>query len=131
MRISDWSSDVCSSDLHGAQSVPRETHTSIRLAATHPATAQACPQMAYRFGTSRQERHTRLNHFSMRGPHRARALRDRSIACSCLARVIAFSTLRICTSRSEEHTSELQSLMRISYAVFCLKKKTNLHSHNT
>src|SRR3546814_1643033 len=30
------------------------------------------------------------------------------------------------TSRSEEHTSELQSLMRISYAVFCLKKKTNL-----
>src|SRR3546814_1612292 len=30
-------------------------------------------------------------------------------------------------SRSEEHTSELQSLMRISYAVFCLKKKTNHH----
>src|SRR3546814_10149651 len=33
--------------------------------------------------------------------------------------------------RSEEHTSELQSLMRISYAVFCLKKKTNKASHNT
>src|SRR3546814_10544816 len=35
--------------------------------------------------------------------------------------------------RSEEHTSELQSLMRISYAVFCLKKKTTIHttSHNT
>src|SRR3546814_4055206 len=31
------------------------------------------------------------------------------------------------TRRSEEHTSELQSLMRISYAVFCLKKKTNIH----
>src|SRR3546814_2949601 len=31
-------------------------------------------------------------------------------------------------SRSEEHTSELQSLMRISYAVFCLKKKTSLHT---
>src|SRR3546814_4433526 len=30
--------------------------------------------------------------------------------------------------RSEEHTSELQSLMRISYAVFCLKKKTNTHT---
>src|SRR3546814_5702106 len=30
-------------------------------------------------------------------------------------------------ARSEEHTSELQSLMRISYAVFCLKKKTNIH----
>src|SRR3546814_8869091 len=32
--------------------------------------------------------------------------------------------------RSEEHTSELQSLMRISYAVFCLKKKTKKHNHN-
>src|SRR3546814_10909901 len=32
-------------------------------------------------------------------------------------------------SRSEEHTSELQSLMRISYAVFCLKKKTSINSH--
>src|SRR3546814_1876529 len=32
------------------------------------------------------------------------------------------------SSRSEEHTSELQSLMRISYAVFCLKKKTNTHT---
>src|SRR3546814_2906481 len=33
--------------------------------------------------------------------------------------------------RSEEHTSELQSLMRISYAVFCLKKKINNHRHRT
>src|SRR3546814_2282358 len=40
----------------------------------------------------------------------------------------AYSHLRGC--RSEEHTSELQSLMRISYAVFSLKKQTNLHSIN-
>src|SRR3546814_9472245 len=33
--------------------------------------------------------------------------------------------------RSEEHTSEIQSLMRISYAVFCLKKKKKLYNHNT
>src|SRR3546814_7310877 len=33
-------------------------------------------------------------------------------------------------ARSEEHTSELQSLMRISYAVFCLKKKTNKHTQH-
>src|SRR3546814_4675956 len=33
------------------------------------------------------------------------------------------SARRLCAARSEEHTSELQSLMRISYAVFCLKKK--------
>src|SRR3546814_3153944 len=36
--------------------------------------------------------------------------------------------LQMIASRSEEHTSELQSLMRISYAVFCLKKKTTLHT---
>src|SRR3546814_4967206 len=36
--------------------------------------------------------------------------------------------IRRCCLRSEEHTSELQSLMRISYAVFCLKKKTTHHS---
>src|SRR3546814_2746626 len=34
-------------------------------------------------------------------------------------------------ARSEEHTSELQSLMRISYAVFCLKKKTTAQPHNS
>src|SRR3546814_7166533 len=38
----------------------------------------------------------------------------------------------LCPARSEEHTSELQSLMRISYAVFCLKKKkTRTNSHHT
>src|SRR3546814_5019023 len=37
---------------------------------------------------------------------------------------------RGCEVRSEEHTSELQSLMRISYAVFCLKKKTNSMTKN-
>src|SRR3546814_5759919 len=48
------------------------------------------------------------------------------------------STIMTPTSRSEEHTSELQSLMRISYAVFCLKKTKNrntykniYHHHNT
>src|SRR3546814_8944864 len=37
----------------------------------------------------------------------------------------------IVDTRSEEHTSELQSLMRISYAVFCLKKKTPEHTQET
>src|SRR3546814_6042307 len=44
--------------------------------------------------------------------------RQRAVDCGRLLRVPA---------RSEEHTSELQSLMRISYAVFCLKKKTKIH----
>src|SRR3546814_7445926 len=38
---------------------------------------------------------------------------------------------RLCANRSEEHTSELQSLMRTSYAVFCLKKKKKEHVTNT
>src|SRR3546814_3139349 len=41
------------------------------------------------------------------------------------------ATTRSPASRSEEHTSELQSLMRISYAVFCLKKKTHNNRHAT
>src|SRR3546814_2588391 len=40
------------------------------------------------------------------------------------------SALALRAPRSEEHTSELQSLMRISYAVFCLKKKTHLHTYH-
>src|SRR3546814_7243882 len=38
-------------------------------------------------------------------------------------------TIALYSSRSEEHTSELQTLMRISYAVFCLKTKKKTHSH--
>src|SRR3546814_3305857 len=38
---------------------------------------------------------------------------------------VPFAKFRQASTRSEEHTSELQSLMRISYAVFCLKKQTN------
>src|SRR3546814_7292624 len=41
--------------------------------------------------------------------------------------VIALGVMPYITARSEEHTSELQSLMRISYAVFCLKKKKTKH----
>src|SRR3546814_3657974 len=38
--------------------------------------------------------------------------------------------IEVCVIRSEEHTSELQSLMRISYAVFCLKKKKTIAINN-
>src|SRR3546814_14754854 len=44
---------------------------------------------------------------------------------TALAKALAAKTEFLATTRSEEHTSELQSLMRISYAVFCLKKKKN------
>src|SRR3546814_8233001 len=56
-------------------------------------------------------------------------LSERSAKASCTESVGAAqsgdSVIHSLTLRSEEHTSELQSLMRISYAVFCLKKKNN------
>src|SRR3546814_5046746 len=50
-----------------------------------------------------------------------------------LALLVGISALELLVAaiRSEEHTSELQSLMRISYAVFCLKKKNNTHTQST
>src|SRR3546814_4726045 len=100
MRISDWSSDVCSSDLQPQAEVVydagdrRHDHhgRSDRLAALKVAPANVDQD------TAREDQQ-----------HDARS--DRS---ACLPRL----------ARSEEHTSELQSLMRISYAVFCLKKKS-------
>src|SRR3546814_8514195 len=97
MRISDWSSDVCSSDLADRQTSGRGRlgrawgdgqgnfmgSTVVRLTAGDPAPAT----LALVVGVA-------------------------------LARVVA-----AVAPRSEAHTSELQSLMRISYAVFCLKQK--------
>src|SRR3546814_3490919 len=57
--------------------------------------------------------------------HQAGRLYCRLVAC----RSISGRTAKYC--RSEEHTSELQSLMRISYAVFCLKKKSKKLTHET
>src|SRR3546814_4956631 len=104
MRISDWSSDVCSSDLqpHTPSVWPKSSlllgsfaslagskmppMPSVLLSAKRPSDCAAC------FG----------------------------LPCSrALSALIGWPRLW----RSEEHTSELQSLMRISYAVFCLKKK--------
>src|SRR3546814_10428377 len=116
MRISDWSSDVCSSDLIRAsiQRVSRATRHE-RLGqgqlglygvdAHHGSccASRACPahEIAIQW---RPKKPTRP---------RATAQRDRRLVSGC----------RSSAGRSEEHTSELQSLMRISYAGFCLKKK--------
>src|SRR3546814_9202973 len=111
MRISDWSSDVCSSDLtrttrwppttslgYGANLASR-TCANSSLPLTSMPTVNPCPYNAQRPSS-----------FPKNQPpgkpverHAGRTLPD--------------------LARSEEHTSELQSLMRISYAVFCLKKK--------
>src|SRR3546814_9183037 len=62
--------------------------------------------------------------FSVEERHQARqpSSREASSRNRCLA-TLPLARRGNCSSRSEEHTSELQSLMRISYAVFCLKKK--------
>src|SRR3546814_3857141 len=64
-------------------------------------------------------------------PHRVTCVRGQCVLRSVLRRTAEADNQRVMTinaaphaMRSEEHTSELQSLMRISYAVFCLKKKT-------
>src|SRR3546814_2175339 len=87
MRISDWSSDVCSSDLTTTCSLPQNSGPILSAA-----------DGIIRYST---------NSFAGASGGGCRACYD------------AFWR----RGRSEEHTSELQSLMRISYAVFCLKKK--------
>src|SRR3546814_7642364 len=111
MRISDWSSDVCSSDLQArARDQPgRDDPGPARAAGARPARDPRHP--AHRFG---YRAHRRL-----RGQRRQAFDRtEHAPAAAAHAR------------RSEEHTSELQSLMRISYAVFCLKKKNIAHYHH-
>src|SRR3546814_8247203 len=126
MRISDWSSDVCSSDLH----VRSATANTRRIAATGAAVRATALFAADRAGTA--ARFERIGvvgclvsglvaNFAGTGdrrwPDRCRA--RRRLRCRARDR-----------GRSEEHTSELQSLMRISYAVFCLKKKKNKQTRN-
>src|SRR3546814_7919179 len=71
---------------------------------------------------------------ALRHPRRravARAERQPAFRLACSTRIIAAPSCRHHgAARSEEHTSELQSLMRISYAVFCLKKKKKHKEQN-
>src|SRR3546814_4201315 len=129
MRISDWSSDVCSSDLEG----PAEDRQAAP-AQQHPAAGRAGRVAG---GVHRPWRLDLLQH---QRAQRVRARRPRQAAAGRLREGLRqvsrpaaaahhrhqrrrghFS--RSAQRRSEEHTSELQSLTRTPYAVFCLKKK--------
>src|SRR3546814_6379727 len=100
MRISDWSSDVCSSDLSlGGRWSARCRHE----AASHVLFTVRAPGAA------------RFLRAGLRLPHAADPCGHPAVA----------QPGKLSGIRSEEHTSELQSLMRISYAVFCLKKNNN------
>src|SRR3546814_2358918 len=123
MRISDWSSDVCSSDLGPRRRRSRRRHGSGQVArrlVAHGGEAHAG-------GGVRLRRVDRRRHLSLGLRLRSHAdspfLPSASSADPSALTVVQGE--RPVPKRSEEHTSELQSLMRISYAVFCLKKKNN------
>src|SRR3546814_10311148 len=125
MRISDWSSDVCSSDLTQADEV--ETEQEDRRCRR----ALACFDLAMGKGDGRREIHAaeEMRH-GRHGEH------DRDVGGEGIGDLERDQQREAAGShpestlvgsagepvRSEEHTSELQSLMRISYAVFCLEK---------
>src|SRR3546814_6038863 len=112
MRISDWSSDVCSSDLQSPVEAPeRARRLEIAIEASlgiqqpvgelgSPSLAASLPRQTKRVAPESD----RLHHVATEAE-----LQDRAFV----------------GGRSEEHRSELQSLMRISYAVFCLTKKNH------
>src|SRR3546814_2844518 len=114
MRISDWSSDVCSSDLRRRRGRRRRRDLELRhvVGADLAQMTQVAPGWNRFAGVSR--------------PVAAAVL-------AVLALLMAWGAAggvgrnHVAVARSEEHTSELQSLMRISYAVFCLKKKKKQH----
>src|SRR3546814_8423014 len=114
MRISDWSSDVCSSDLGGL----RRAWVAWAVHYLWEAWAAHCLWEGCRDSTSRCKILVLLP---------MNVLGERSSGCSGPSARGPRETLR-----SEEHTSELQSLMRISYAVLYLKKQnTNKRRQNT
>src|SRR3546814_8359663 len=105
MRISDWRSDVCSSDLP-MQQRKLDVETQQRMKADYPEIFRIRRETFGGFDILRDERS------ALEVPPEER--------CALYEKLWQKGGFHY---RSEEHTSELQSLMRISYAVFCLKKK--------
>src|SRR3546814_4014537 len=120
MRISDWSSDVCSSDL----AVPPRKRSDAAVSGL----------VDGRDRKRRAVRMTRIARARVNDANITRVSRPPNVRIVNIRAGVKFGfEVGNCHSRSEEHTSELQSLMCISYAVFCLKKKTNTirrHTYN-
>src|SRR3546814_1651996 len=104
MRISDWSSDVCSSDLLYFGYVGLHPLHSLRTAPK--------PLLSGNQSHRRQIENRNLGKAAIK-----------KVINQCRGATSHINNRGVGEYRSEEHTSELQSLMRISYAVFCLKKK--------
>src|SRR3546814_5276373 len=125
MRISDWSSDVCSSDL-GPGGI-----ADIAPAAQMPL-ADMCCRIAGILEQPRDRRQLGIEPIGLSGRCIERAIAD-IVDEPDLGRETPgheAGARRRADRRSEEHTSELQSLMRISSAVFCLKKTQTTQSQN-
>src|SRR3546814_7998310 len=131
MRISDWSSDVCSSDLLQSGSGGLDPINAVRKAAgldrlrilpADSTTGQGTSVAAGKYITRKTyvELITDGQGYS--------ATRVEFQITRWLSLLSSISTMG--RQRSEEHTSELQSLMRNSYAVFCLKQKIITSTHN-
>src|SRR3546814_3068881 len=119
MRISDWSSDVCSSDLAW-----RERMRAHGVWANDPVPLYPYPGSPdYRklWGVPDDHAWERAHEHYLR----------QFDAFSDIQEQRPLPLERLERRRSEEHTSELQSLMRISYAVLCLKKKKNANTSKT
>src|SRR3546814_1519272 len=114
MRISDWSSDVCSSDL------PRLSHPEFRVIARGNGLPSDRALLEVRIGVDAlflDEPTTNIPALIGVGT----VVRDRNAKLMYGDACRLAKHAEIATVRSEEHTSELQSLMRTSYAVSCLK----------
>src|SRR3546814_4855308 len=133
MRISDWSSDVCSSDLRGDALEQFRTFVVIQ-----PAARQRLVRLAQTGDDIFAKRFALTGAFvnqiqHVRDPRRDAGRRtasahgvernfDKSAGCDRRVSRRSRRAARTGRTRPEEHTSELQQLMRISYAVFCSKK---------
>src|SRR3546814_2173332 len=127
MRISDWSSDVCSSDLARLATPPRLRLGDRRMQFRRPSVAHFPDALLTGY---RRFRETGWKHERERWTDLAEGQSPRVMVIACSDSRADPATIFDTApgARSEEHTSELQSLMRNSYAVFCLKQKKQ---HNT
>src|SRR3546814_8617038 len=131
MRISDWSSDVCSSDLVNEQLEARRSFIEAVLSGVSSAVVSVDAGRRILLANAAAERLIGQSAESLTGqllddvaPELARLLTgEEREGIVQLSRKDAEPATLAAKARSEEHTSELQSLMRSSYAVFCLKKK--------
>src|SRR3546814_8091547 len=121
MRIIDWSSDVCSSDLvriaAGVIAGKLAQVDGVTLRAFHGIPYAAPPLAALRWQPPRPLP-------PWQGTRLAQGFGPRCMQQPLFGDMV-FRASGMSEDRSEEHTSELQSLMRSSYAVFCLKKNIN------